>query len=926
MGKYKNSRKRAGTLLALLSVMSAGAKSKNVGAMDNGVYSGVVRNNDSQIGQVGKYKNNLGTEVRSGANNQFKTLKVEIFENMEQAMSAADSCVETCNFLIESSSALQKSGEKFVNSVGTPLPEAPGFFARLFGMSSVRTAADSAERVTLTAVQDMKNVIAGIEGFKKSFNNFKNIGTYTKNEKFRSIMDSFEALNLNFSDLDAAFNEFNSKASQASGMGDAASRYDAWASIHRGLLASGQATNGMILPTLKTMNNNLELLKEELANLPSAYDAYTVGKEHDKMRKLTELKESFEKEKVKKQNELKEVQKNLEGSYKGTWKSIEKVDPDISALIQNEFDSKFQDLNDEISRVIDTISAGLRIYNEDSVAKLSSMKNVVPDFEEKIQRFLGNIESYKSKCIKEKKKLKIQKDELIKQVNNLQSELDSVWTIQCSNFKSENDLNRFVETAKSGYDAAKKLCNQLLVETENIELNLNTQNPNQSLDSGLKRINDRKPRIEAAIAAIREKGLMIRITVSRNAIEVLLQERDDIWNSFNSRYSPKMMDNERLIEDSAEIYQSMVEDYNEERSFQADHIDGLLKDKHLTEELAEKHDSVWAQLANRLGTFKKGYNAAVAKIGDLVAKIQADIARRRGWERMFMTTGNYDNIRKEVGDAYLNRNDDDSQKIAEVIDRYLPGTYDNVLDLCNKMRQKVGTEFVLVSGAPGWGKTQSIDYLINATRATKINVEYSKLLKSVDGVSYARELLNKHKGKSEPLVMVLDEFDIVAKKREEGTNSPAGIINAFFDEVKKMSEDPQSRINLRLIVNISNMSKDQLDAANINRMTGYLTFGSNPDYAKIISVISEGVECDAAEGTKENFIKSIARTCNQLATSMRAPSARTIVKAFQAVMSRAHIRINKGKNEKDRDFVQLWNTPVTSENISKDITSLVAVS
>ena len=313
------------------------------------------------------------------------------------------------------------------------------------------------------------------------------------------------------------------------------------------------------------------------------------------------------------------------------------------------------------------------------------------------------------------------------------------------------------------------------------------------------------------------------------------------------------------------------------------------------------------ELSEKIETFKN----KVLNLKSKIAKIQtqAEQSRKDAWQRVFFTDGNYEKIKKEVGEASSNLTDEDSKKIASAIDSYLPESYYNILKLCNLMRPDMGTQFVFVSGAPGWGKVSAIEYLIAATNAQKIVVSYSDLLKSNDVIKYAYDLLIEYRGKKEPLVLVLDEFDTIARRDDRGHNSV--LINSFFDEVKKASENPDNNINLKLVVNISNMSKDQLDFANIIRMNEYLTFGRNPDYNRIIDSIAKGFNCDPAE-SKEDFTKNIAKHCENLSKSDKAPNARIISKAFQAAQNEWL--------EKNND-VKPWNAVLNSQDIIEKINS-----
>ena len=897
MNNYKNSRKsrkKAGALLALLGVMSFGSNSEITKADKNSSY----------VDSVNKIH-----DININKNNKFKNI-----ENLSQANSVSENAVKVIEDISCSVESVINSGENFIESANFLLPES-SWLARFFELKSFKNAVCSTELGILNAIENMKDFINKFKNSKKIFENLYKFSfysySYIENTEFEEITNKINLLNNNFDDLKSKLEYFNNKFEKISNLDNLSEKYDELIFFYEELSSPINITD-FILSDLKDINNNLKNIKYEFENLPGEYNNYLNIKKSKQVKKLEELKNNFENKKIKIKNKLNKIQDFLSENYKNIWTNIE---PDISILVQENFDSKFHELENEIFNLINKISS-LEKYTDESTKEFFDIKQKKEDLYKKSQEFLTEVDTYKNKLNIKKENLKEKKAELIKQVNYLQNELDKVWEVQCGNLKEKKDLDKFIEIAKPSYNAAKRLCDQLLLETKNISININI---NQSdFNQNFKNINKKKLEIKSAINAVREKGLLMRINISKEFINNLIKERDNTWKDYMQKFSPKALNNEFLIKKYREIWENANLDYNETVEWEKNNLN-IIKNQELTEDLAENIESNGINFANLLSKFKSKMLIAREKMNDLVVQIQADLAKQNAWNRVFTTTGNYENVKIEAGDNYVNKTYKHSQALAELIDSYLPGTYNNILKLCNKMRQKL--EFVLISGDSGWGKTQSVNYLINATRAQKISINYKKLIESVDGAQYAIDLLSKYKNKPEPLIMVLDEFDIVAKPRNDGGNT-AGIINSFFEKIKEISEDPSSKINLKLVICISNMNKNQLDPANVNRMTSYLTYNINPDYKKIISVISSGIECSAIDGNKENFVNKIAQTCSSLAINNSPPSPGNIVKAIYTVILDECARINSDKQEGDEDYINLWHVSINSEKVSEKIAEL----
>ncbi len=392
--------------------------------------------------------------------------------------------------------------------------------------------------------------------------------------------------------------------------------------------------------------------------------------------------------------------------------------------------------------------------------------------------------------------------------------------------------------------------------------------------------------------------------INKNKLNDLLKNFRDFSETFEAKFSPQNVniDDSTLNRNYAEIWREYNSYFENELSWIVDTFSDSPNE--VTKEIVD-------QLSERIEIFKN----KVLNLKSKIEKIQTEQSRKDAWQRVFFTDGNYKKIKNEVGEASSNLTDEDSKKIAGVIDSYLPGTYDNILELCNLMKPGMGTQFVLVIGAPGWGKIQAVNYLTSATNAQKIVVSHSDLLKSNDGFKYASDLLLKYRGKKEPLVLVLDEFDTIAGRDDRNDTHNAVLINSFFDGVKIMSENPDNNINLKLVAIIINMDVYGWSHSNIYpnmpRFYEYLNFGRNPDYNRIIDSIAKGFNCDPAE-SKEDFINNIAEHCENLRDSDKTPSARIIAKAFQAAQNEWLEENSDGKP---------WNAVLNSQDIIEKINS-----
>ena len=166
--------------------------------------------------------------------------------------------------------------------------------------------------------------------------------------------------------------------------------------------------------------------------------------------------------------------------------------------------------------------------------------------------------------------------------------------------------------------------------------------------------------------------------INKNKLNDLLKNFRDFSETFEAKFSPQNVniDDSTLNRNYAEIWREYNSYFENEVSWVADTF---------SDPSNEITKAIVDQLSERIEIFKN----EVLNLKSKIEKIQTEQSRKNAWQRVFFTDGNYEKIKKEVGEASANRTDEDSKKIAGVIDSYLPGTYDNILKLCNLMKPAI---------------------------------------------------------------------------------------------------------------------------------------------------------------------------------------------------------------------------------------------
>ena len=194
----RNSRKRVGTLLALLGA---------VGAVKSNVTNADLQSSYGEPYYKGSDKANYNKDDYDSMPDfsEYENLNLDKITSLEQATKISSECEKILTGMIKGIDRFSGLANSFLSSTKRSIPEAPGFFSRLFKTSYLKTAADGAEATVLSSVQSMRSLVTEIDSFKGNFAGFETIKSYTSNLKADDVKDTFERLALNFSDLKSDF-------------------------------------------------------------------------------------------------------------------------------------------------------------------------------------------------------------------------------------------------------------------------------------------------------------------------------------------------------------------------------------------------------------------------------------------------------------------------------------------------------------------------------------------------------------------------------------------------------------------------------------------------------------------------------------------------------------------------------------------------
>ena len=910
-------------------------------------------------------KSDFASAMNSYSNNQSLNAEKQVISDIEWG-SILDSYVDVaeCKSVVGELSSdlstlrkyvamLRNYTKSFEAKLSEQHAERPGVWARLTGSSAIDSAADSIEQKTNAAYMSFKGYCDNI-GDKKSQKNglvpsldaflddvSKNFPNVYVVEQIRTEYDN---LRLNFLDILAAFDKLPgevAKAKDSAGM----DRYYGYEAV----LSKLETTRRLVQEAsnkLDKIENVAMQFVEEAGSLVNRVEARNLDNERkqkeEQERIERQAQEKLEKEKKaaeeQKQKEMEEARKNKEEAEKkffaekSKWQNefaeiLERTDNEFEAICNNS-DSDVGELvrknqGNSVAEFRSSIEAEIEIlndlkeYDEINLQKVIDMRTKSLDIKEQKRKLEKSIKDYKNDLIREKKELESLKNEIAIDINKAKSDLDLTWQEEIGKLISKDDKERFTNMANASYETAKKIADQMVQEVGQVKIDL-TRNSRSDIENLKSRIQDRRNKVLRSIDTIKNKGLSIRIVGMKDAINGMFKERDKLWTEFKNKYEPSRLTDD-LRAKTSNIWKSIVDLYNEELSYSKS-MEGTLKSKDVNEDVAERLDENITVLSGRLGTWRNNLKDHELSMQEYLDQIRVAEARKLAFKRIFSTEGAFDLVKKDVGEASTNATATDSAKIADVINNFLPGTYEVVRAYADAARIG-GYNCVLTSGDPGWGKTQSAALFSAAIGAKIVPVDYDKLQQG-DGGKYAESLFQSADGGDQSWVLLLDEVDNISGKGRPGEPRPksAAVLNNFLNKAKQYMEDGNTKCVS--IICLSNENKDKFDEANFSRMTGYKVLGSNPNYKEIVNVICGGIRCATSEVSKEDFVNKIARHCDSLMLKGRKVSARTINQSILSVAKAWCDKINRNKSKGDPDYVEMYDAQVSSDEICKKLSAM----
>lgn len=847
---------------------------------------------------------------------------------------------------------LKNYAKSFEDKLSEQHAERPGMIARFFG-GDINSAADSIEQKTNAAYMSFKGFCDNIglgqnqkTGLEPSLNAFlDDISKKFPNiYAIEQIKAEYDNLHLNFVDMVSAFELLPgevAKAKDSNGM----ERYDGYADVLKKLEAVRRLVQEASNKLDKIENIAMQFVNEasSVVNRVEARNLEKEKKQKEEQERIErEAQEKLEREKKaakeQKQKEMEEARRNKEEAErkffaeKSKWQKefaeiLERTDNEFEAICKNS-DSDVGELirknqGNSVAEFRSSVEAEIEIlndlkeYDEINLQKVIDMRTKSLDIKEQKRKLEKSIKDYKNDLIREKKELESLKNEIAIDINKAKSDLDLTWQEEIGKLISKEDKERFTNMANASYETAKKIAEQMVQEVSQVNIDL-TRNSRSDIENLKSRIQDRRNKVLRSIDTIKNKGLSIRIVGMKDSINGMFKERDKLWTEFKNKYEPSRLTDD-LRAKTSNIWKSIVDLYNEELAYSKS-IEETLKSKDVNEDVAERLDENITVLSGRLGTWRNNLKDHELSMQEYLDQIRVSEARKLAFKRIFSTEGAFDLVKKDVGEASTNATAADSAKIADVIDSFLPGTYNVIRSYADAARVG-GYQCVLTSGHPGWGKTQGVKYFASAINAKIVEVDYDKLQQG-DGAKYAESLFQSADGNAQPWILLMDEFDNISGKGEPGKPRPksAAVLNNFLNKVKQLMED--SNTNLKLVACLSNENKDKLDEANFSRMTRYMVLGNNPDYKRIVNIICAGIRCATDEVSKEDFVNKIARHCDSLMLKGREVSARTINQSVLGVARSWCDNINKDKSKGDPDYVELYDAQISSDAVCKKLSSM----
>ena len=932
MSKSSKRRNRLGAFLAVLSLATTARN--NFASAGNNQY---VSSQDQRVISDVEWKNILSS---------FKDVNEckEPLGDFSSNLSRLQVCVGKLNHYAMA----------FENKMSEPHLPRPGIFSRFLGSDAVEKASTSIEQKAnaawsylseyCSAISDPNNgLISCLNGFfgtlGKSFNGVFSV---------QSLKADYDNMHLNILDLNASLEKVPDEVERAkdSSVNERYTRYEALLIKMRKALGFVKEINDKVAKIWKVagaLSGELSTLEDKVNERNSENER---KRKEEQERREREAQEKREREKKaaeeQRQKEMEEAKRNKAEAEKkffkekSNWhkefsgildrasKGFEAIcagsDPDVGELIKRDQGSSFAEFRAIVESEIEMLS-DLKEYSEINLQKVIDMRVKSLDIEDQKRKLEKSIKDYRDALVKKKKSLESSRNDVMLDVGKLKEDLFLTWDEEDGKLISSEDKDRFRNMAQASLETAKKIVDQMLQEVGQFKIDL-TRNSEGELKNLTEKFRDRKDKVLRSIDSIKNKGLSIRIVGMKDSINGMFKERDKLWTEFKNKYEPARLTDD-LRAKTSDIWKSIEGIYNEELSWSKS-MDEVLKSRDINDSVAEKLDELITDLSGRLGTWKNVLRDHELSMQEFIEQIQVSEARKLSFKRIFSSEGSFDLVRRDVGGSSVNSTASDSAKIADVIDNFLPGTHDVILSYADASRRG-GYGCILVSGDPGWGKTQGVKYFASAIGARVVPIDYDKL-KEGDGGKYADSLFQTADGGNQPWILLFDELDSISSKVKSGENRmrSAAVLNNFLNRAKQYMEDGNT--NCKLIVCLSNENKDKFDEANFSRMTGYKVLGNNPDYKRIVSIISAGVKFSTSDVSKEHAISKIARHCDTLMLKGRKVSARTLNQAFLSIAKEFCDGVNKDRSKGDPNYVELYNAQISADAVCDKINSMSGIS
>ncbi len=927
MSKSSKRRNRLGVFLAVLSLTTT-AKTDFASAM--APYS------DNQGLNAGK---RVISDIEWGT-----ILDRYDYEGVKSCKAVISEATRCLGCVRKSCDMLKNHTRSFENKLAEKHALAPGWWERFTSSSAVNAAADSIEQKTNSAYMSVTGYVGSATVFVNAAAEFLSFAVKAFPDVYAEdrIKSDLDNLKLNIVDLQSAVKDLPEEvenAKNSSGM----ERYNRYDAILMRL--------NSCLRLVKDANSKLDVIEEvamrfveEIGSLPAKIEARIKEREikqkeeqaridkeaqekleqekkeaeeqrqkalEEAKRNKEEAEKRFLSEKSKRQSELSEILNRTDKEFEDM---CESSDPDIGELLKKNQGNVVAEFRSSIEVEI-SILDDMKEYSEVNLQKVIDMKVNVANIRERKRNLDKSIKEYKKDLTKEKKELEGLKSEIVTSVDKLRSDLSLAWNEEIGKLVSDEDKARFVDMAKPSFESANKIIDQMSSELGQFKINL-TKVSKQDLESLKSRMGDRMNKVNRSIDTIKNKGLGIRIVNMRDSVNTAFKARDRLWTEFKNKYEPSRMTGD-LADKTSNIWKRIEASYNDEVKY-SQSIDTTLKSLEMNEAVAARLDDILTESSNRLGAFRNDLRDAEEGMQEFLDKLRASRERQLSFDRVYSSGDAFDVVQNDVGSASANLTPTDSARIGLVVDGILPGTGEIARSCADAMRLG-GYQAILVSGWPGWGKTELIKNVAAATSAKIIQVDYNEFVNG-DGTQYAQKLIQSAGADSRPHIIMCDEFDTISRKTELGKPRPvtAANFNSFLNALKDVMD--KGNTNIKLVYCASNEYKDNMDLANFNRMSAYYVLGDKPDYKNIILTLLRPVRVTSDAISKEDAAKRLARHCESLSLQGNKVSPRTIKQAILSVAKAWCDNMNGSKLKSDPEYIPLYDAQISVDKVCEKVT------